>query len=518
MPRFSVRYSFAYRTCVRAYVRKRNNKTGAVARSAARMEPFLTPAARATESATAGNAAKETLAVSPARWWVLFIFCGISISQSLTWNIFSPIWPTVKSTFPSWSQEYQLWVINSANIAFLLCLVPTSVAIERIGPRRTTLLCALCIFLGNLCRIFALQDTVLSKVVHVIAMSLIGLGGTWMNFGGPILSDTWFPTHQRTMATAFASVATYIGAALGFIVGPSIVGNFPHSVSQSMARSRLAQVFYVETGVSGFFLLAACLYFPDRPKTPPSNTASLRYVGQKKQRFIASLGRYFKCKNPHLKYWLVSFAMAFPLGVFQAWGSSLYLCVHPLGVSKLEASWIGFLMTAIGCMGSVIVGALLDRFAGHLKTVAAFLLLSSSGALVVFCMNASSTILSSNPASRLDIAYVSSIIGGGLFNSAIPLFFEMIMELVFGWGDEQISSMLTILLNTVVQIIFLIVLAQRDAADSEALLWPSWLVATSMLVGAICLLFLRMTYRRLARDLAVSHSKCGSQFDRCGFL
>lgn len=67
-----------------------------------------------------------------------------------------------------------------------------------------------------------MADGQTQKTVHIIAMLSNGFGGCWLNFGGPILSELWFSTEERTTATAIASVATYTGAALGFVVGKGI--------------------------------------------------------------------------------------------------------------------------------------------------------------------------------------------------------------------------------------------------------------------------------------------------------
>lgn len=39
----------------------------------------------------------------------------------------------------------------------------------------------------------------------------------------PVVSATFFPTEQRTHATAIMSVSNYVGVALSFVVGPAIV-------------------------------------------------------------------------------------------------------------------------------------------------------------------------------------------------------------------------------------------------------------------------------------------------------
>ena len=54
-----------------------------------------------------------------------------------------------------------------------------------------------------------------------------------------------------------------------------------------------------------------------------------------------------------------------------------------------------------------------------------------------------------------------------------PAMFELLMEQVYGWGDEGAASMLSVLANTLVQIGFLVLTAVGDPASS-----PAWKRAT----------------------------------------
>ena len=47
----------------------------------------------------------------------------------------------------------------------------------------------------------------------------------------------------------------------------------------------------------------------------------------------------------------------------------MYTCLGTVNVTESQAAWLGFSMTMSGCLGSVVVGAILDRFLGYLKLV-----------------------------------------------------------------------------------------------------------------------------------------------------
>ena len=60
---------------------------------------------------------------------------------------------------------------------------------------------------------------------------------------------------------------------------------------------------------------------------------------------------------------------------YQGWTSTLYNCLDSVNVTEDEAAWLGFSMTMSGCLGSIVVGAILDRFLGYLKLVTEVLMI-----------------------------------------------------------------------------------------------------------------------------------------------
>lgn len=86
------------------------------------------------------------------------------------------------------------------------------------------------------------------------------------------------------------------------------------------------------------------------------------------------------------------------------------------------------------------------------------------------------------------------------------------MESIYGWADEVTGSMLTVFINTIVQIILMVILATLPVDVS--LVWTSWVLAGSVLVAFIFMFFLRVDYRRLCVDLNQDVSDTGIYFDR----
>jgi MFS family permease len=114
---------------------------------------------------------------SCTRWWCLFLFCCLAICQGCTWNIFSPIAPALALAFPTWSSAYVNWVINTANIAFVICLFVTPVLVNKLGPRAVMIMSFTSVLVGAALRTLPLPDAVPMQVVVVMSMVFNGCGG-----------------------------------------------------------------------------------------------------------------------------------------------------------------------------------------------------------------------------------------------------------------------------------------------------------------------------------------------------
>ena len=84
----------------------------------------------------------------------------------------------------------------------------------------------------------------------------------------PVVSATFFPTEQRTHATAIMSVSNYVGVALSFVVGPAIVDN------SNDVEHKVFVYIAAQTVVSLVCFLGAVVYFPNRPFNAPSRSAA----------------------------------------------------------------------------------------------------------------------------------------------------------------------------------------------------------------------------------------------------
>ena len=90
-----------------------------------------------------------------------------------------------------------------------------------------------------------------------------------------------------TAATAVAVSAVGLGQAIGFVVGPTVVGPGSPSDSPATARAQLDRLFYAEFAATCLVCLMCVAYYPDQPHEPPSE---MRVVGA--SRTLCAISRY----------------------------------------------------------------------------------------------------------------------------------------------------------------------------------------------------------------------------------
>ena len=458
-----------------------------------------------------------------SRWWVLFLYMLLAITQGATWNVFAPISDALETAYGStWNGSFIALLLNVSSGTFFIWLQPTSVAIDRYGVRAVTIFSSTVLAASCLMRCAPLEGAGLRNAM-MLSFILNGFSGCWLNFGGPVISEVWFPQKERTLATSLGATSTYIGSSAGFLAGPLIVGS---PDTEGAARHYILLLHMLWAGVSTVTCLCCWCYYPDCPTSPPSEAAA------KKKReaaealppgpttwrdlLVGSTDRLF-CASSEIergqrkRFWLITICLAVPLGVYQGWLATFHLSCPEL--SSNQAGWLGCTMTLSGCVGSVAVGALLDRFNGRLKSTICVLLFLAAASFGVFA--AAATGIESTV-----FLFVFGILGGMMYNTTTPLYFELAMETIYGWASENAASMVLILVNTIFQIAY-VALPQKMGGTVQ---WPGFLAVATLVGSFVLLSAIPVRYFRLEEDLSATRFEAGSgkpvgsPFDRRGCI
>ena len=184
------------------------------------------------------------------------------------------------------------------------------------------------------------------------------------NAGVVVLSATWFPPHERMTATAIATLASYLGSAFSYVVGPNLVpdvdyGNLTtyhagHSIDIDKLRNittpeqmkflltRINDYLFIEAVLVGVLLFVVIIYFPAKPPTPPSLSSAAGRLD-----FVSGA----KTLLNNWSFWLLLIIFSISNGVNWGWSSVQDLIFSGVGIDQKTAGWLGFWANVASLLG-----------------------------------------------------------------------------------------------------------------------------------------------------------------------
>ena len=437
-----------------------------------------------------------------SRWWVLTLASLMTALQGGYWNMFGPIAPACQPLL-GWSIGTIALLNNWGPIAFCLTIMPSSWLLDTKGLRPSCLLCMGLVVAGSVCRAITATGPAATVLMHLGQILNAAAGPVSMSVG-PLVSAAWFPPEQRTTSTSIISVLNYGGCALMFVVGPAMVpqralaqgddddgehAGFPTAAARAATAADLLAYQRWCAALAMLVLLAMLTHFPSRPPTPPSRTATTERTD-----FRGGLRALRRGKRD---YWLCCCAYGVVTGFYGSWGSMLapnLAHVLPRADAESESGWLGFYGSVAGCFGGMACGIWADRF-GSMKKLALGNSLCATAAFLVFALFCSGALSASTGA-----LYTSSVLGGLLINSTIPLFFELAVETAYPIA-EGLSGGVLALMNNVFCLLFLLVAMVLGLGTA----WMNWAVTGACICSFALMLPFREDYKRLRVDQELSH-------------
>jgi MFS family permease len=220
------------------------------------------------------------------RWIMLFYLSLLNLLSDWTGLSVAPI-ATITSRAYSSDDDYIYSHDNDAQIyiqpeALVTCFLVASclgTALEpwilsRLGLRRTIVFGAFNNMLGNLVKSGGLPPFFsISSLLHgmcgtfalYLGFFLVGFANPLFQCTPALLSASWFPEHERTMATSIALNANQLGVGLAFIVGALYV----------QSPNQIANYFSLLTFFSVAAFLGTAMQLEDAPPTPPSGSSRI---------------------------------------------------------------------------------------------------------------------------------------------------------------------------------------------------------------------------------------------------
>lgn len=441
------------------------------------------------------------------RWYVLGLFCVLTCTETTVWNTWGPIAASCEKAF-GWDVSIMALLPNWLPISFVLSSFVFSWIVDVKGIRWACLIAAGLIAIGSGVRCITSEPPYVTWTVN-IGQFFNGLGGPVAMGIAPVLSVAWFPPHQRTTATATATAFNYLGVAVAYLIGPYMVPESPevspsHNQTQhynttgimenitsiddnddvnevNRIRNDIMRMLYIECGWCVLIFLMVLLYFPAKPKLPPSISASVDRLDFKSG---------FRALVRNKMFWMVGLTYGVSTGVLGMWEGVLDVNLKPHGVTQREAGWIGFYSIIAGNIGAIVFGKFADVFSKHMKMFLIGLYIVATASFLWLNL-----ILNGVIESSLFQIYASIVIGTLCVNASPPLFFEMACENSYPVAEGITNFALTLLFN-IAGLIFLAIQMVPNIGTT----WENWVLLGSIVVSLPVLLVMKDNYNRLNMD------------------
>jgi FLVCR family MFS transporter len=413
---------------------------------------FIITSLSMEETLLDAHPSKPKFAVSVVRWWCLIVCSALASVQGGIWNNFGPISASVEPFF-DWDDASIALLSNWGPIGYFVAILPTVWLLDVQGLRTSVVVGSLLAFAGSVLRVLHLRPDRTGSLLMHGGQALNGLAGPVAMSMPPVLSASWFPPGERTIATAIVTAVNYGGCAATFVLGPAIV---PPADTAGMEH-QLWLYMMGELVATGSVFVCALVLFPARPPLAPSRSAAVER---------SSMGRGLSqlLRGQHT-FWCLTICYGVVSGFFSAWGSMLGLvpvsCLqqralssrrlrsklssagpnmqaalahanltHSTDVLAREAGMMGCWGAIAGMVGGVALGFCADRIARRKKTL--LIGCCAVGGLAFFLFSlVCAQVIPLGARWLLPTLYATSIIGSLAINATYPLFYEMAVEAVY---------------------------------------------------------------------------------------
>ncbi|OQE24701.1 hypothetical protein PENSTE_c007G01692 [Penicillium steckii] len=341
------------------------------------------------------------------RFWGLAQLVLLNIVVSWDWLTFSSISTTAADYFDV-SESAINWL--STGYLFAFCIASPFViwVLNKGGPKPAIIITSSFLLVGNWLRYAGTKANGGIFGLVMFGQILIGLAQPFCLCAPTRYSDLWFSDKGRTSATAVASLANPLGAAIGQLVDsewatkPSDIPNMVLYIS----------IISTVASLPSFFLPAA-------PPTPPSASSAIPRTPLR-QASLQLLGT--------LEFWLILIPFAVYVGFFNSVSSLLNQILSPYGASETDAGIAGAILIVVGLVTAAIMSPITDKYKHYLGSIRILVpIVVASYIGLIFAP--------SSPAGIAPSYVVMALMGASSF-ALLPIVLEYLVEITYPFSPE----------------------------------------------------------------------------------
>ncbi|PWY87362.1 cell surface receptor/MFS transporter [Aspergillus sclerotioniger CBS 115572] len=343
------------------------------------------------------------------RFWGLGQLVLLNIVVSWDWLTFSSISTTAAEHFRV-SESAINWMSTGYLFAFCVASPVVIFTLNKGGPKPAIITTSTLLLVGNWIRYAGTKARGGIFGVAMFGQILIGLAQPFCLSAPTRYSDLWFSDQGRTSATAVATLANPLGAALGELID-SFWATRPSDVPNMVLYISIIATI---AALPSFFL-------PSHPPTSPSASSASTDTSTPLLPAVRQL-------LGTLEFYLILIPFSIYVGFFNSISSLLNQILEPYSYSETEAGIAGGLLIIVGLIASAIISPLTDRYKQYLLTIRILVpIVAITYIALIFA-----------PPSPVGIApsyTVCSLLGASSF-ALLPVVLEYLVEITYPFSPE----------------------------------------------------------------------------------
>ncbi|KAI9375297.1 major facilitator superfamily domain-containing protein [Aspergillus egyptiacus] len=341
------------------------------------------------------------------RFWGLAQLVLLNIVVSWDWLTFSAISTTAAEYFEV-SESAINWLSTGYLFAFCAASPIVIFTLNKGGPKPAIIATSSLLLVGNWIRYAGTKANGGMFGVTMFGQILIGLAQPFCLSAPTRYSDLWFSDRGRTSATALATLANPLGAALGQLIN-SFWATEPDEVPDMVLY---LSIMATVASLPSFFI-------PSKPPTPPSVSSATT-----KTPLVPAVSQMLKT----LEFWLILIPFGVYVGFFNSVSSLLNQILSPHSFTETDSGIAGGILIVVGLISSAILSPLTDRYKHYLGTIRILVpIVAVSYIALIFAP--------SSPAGIAPSYIIMAILGASSFG-LLPVVLEYLVEITYPFSPE----------------------------------------------------------------------------------
>ncbi|CAG8924541.1 unnamed protein product [Penicillium salamii] len=358
-------------------------------------------------NADAESGARPVYRVYKRRFWGLAQLVLLNIVVSWDWLTFSSISTTAAEYFDV-SESAINWMSTGYLFAFGFVSPLVIWILNKGGPKPAIVITASLLLVGNWLRYAGTRANGGIYGLAMFGQILIGFAQPFCLCAPTRYSELWFSDRGRTSATAVASLANPLGAALGQLVDAewaSKPSDIPNMVLYISIISSVA-------AIPSFFL-------PASPPTPASASSAEPHT---------PLGVAVRQLTTTWEFWQILIPFAVYVGFFNSVSSLLNQILSPYNFSETEAGIAGAILIVVGLVTAAIIAPITDRYKHYLGSIRVLVPIVAATYIGL--------IFSPSSAAGIAPSYVVMALLGASSFALLPVVLEYLAEITYPLSPE----------------------------------------------------------------------------------